>query len=103
MGVIAYTSFTVAIVEIKEAIFPSGNGSITAHIQIKQNKDDEIRITGSVQGLPPTDSFRYGFHIHEHSILDNDCDTCGSHFNPLNSTHGAPGAIDGMIHFYIFK
>ena len=84
MGVIAYTSFTVAIVEIKEGIFSSGNESITAHIQIRQNKDDEIRITGSVQGLPPTESLRYGFHIHEHSILDNDCDTCGTHFNPLN-------------------
>ena len=102
MGVIAYTLFTVAIVEIKDGIFSSGKGYITAHIQFQQNKDDEIRITGSVQGLFKNSS-KYGFHIHEHSILDNDCKSCGAHFNPLNSTHGAPGAIEGMIHFYIFK
>ena len=100
MRLIAYTSFTVAIVEIKEGDFPSGDGYITAHIQIEQNKDGEIRITGSVQGLPPTNSSKYGFHIHEKSMSDNDCNSCGSHFNPLNSTHGAPGGNLGMIHFY---
>ena len=103
MRLIAYTSFTVAIVEIKEGDFPSGDGYITAHIQIEQNKDGEIRITGSVQGLPPTNSSKYGFHIHEKSMSDNDCNSCGSHFNPLNSTHGAPGGNLGMIHFYSFS
>ena len=103
MRLIAYTSFTVAIVEIKEGIFPSGDGYITAHIQIEQNKDGEIRITGSVQGLPPTNSSKYGFHVHEKYISDNDCDKCGSHFNPLASDHGAPGASLGMIHFDIFE
>ena len=102
MGVILYASFTVAIVEIKDGDFPFDGGYITAHIQIKQNKDDEIRITGSVQGLFKNSS-QYGFHIHEHSMLDNDCKSCGNHFNPLNSSHGAPGAVQGMIHFYIFK
>ena len=99
MGVISYTSFTVAIVEIKEGDFPSGDGYITAHIQIEQNKDGEIRITGSVQGLPPTNSSKYGLHVHENSISDNDCMKAGTHFNPLSSDHGAPGGILGMIHF----
>ena len=103
MGVILYASFTVAIVEIKEGIFPSGNGSITAHIQFQQNKDDEIRIIGSVQGLPPADTSKYGFHVHKDPLVDNDCTSCGTHFNPLNSKHGPPGGMQGMIHFYIFK
>ena len=96
----------MAIVEIKEGVFSSGNGTdgyITAHIQIEQNRDHEIRIKGSVQGLPPTNSFKYGFHVHEDPLLGNDCMSCGTHFNPLNSKHGAPGGMLGMIHFYIFK
>ena len=103
MGVIEYTLFTVAIVEIKDGIFSSGKGYITAHIQFQQNKDDEIRIIGSVQGLPPADSSKYGFHVHKDPLLDNDCTSCGTHFNPLNSKHGPPGGMQGMIHFYTFE
>ena len=51
----SYISFTVAIVKINEGDFPSSG--VTAHIQIKQDKEDVIRITGSVQGylqrIPP--------------------------------------------------
>ena len=100
MGVISCTSFTVAIVKINEGDFASG---VTAHIQFEQNEDDVIRITGYVRGLPKTNSSKYGFHVHEKYISDNDCDKCGSHFNPLASDHGAPGASLGMIHFYILK
>ena len=103
MGIIAYTPFTVAIVEIQKGDFPSATGYITAHIQFEQKKDGEIRITGSVQGLPPTNSSKYGFHVHDKPLLDNDCKSCGTHFNPLNSKHGAPSGILGMIHFYILK
>ena len=99
MGIIAYTPFTVAIVEIQKGDFPSATGYITAHIQFEQKKDGEIRITGSVQGLPPTNSSKYGLHVHENSISDNDCMKAGTHFNPLSSDHGAPGGILGMIHF----
>ena len=60
-----------------------------------------IRITGSVQGLPPTNSSKYGLHVHENSISDNDCMKAGTHFNPLSSDHGAPGGILGMIHFLL--
>ena len=97
MGVISYTSFTVAIVKINEGDFASG---VTAHIQFEQNEDDVIRITGSVRGLPKTNSSKYGFHVHEKYISDNDCNKCGKHFNPLASDHGAPGGSLGMSHFY---
>ena len=97
MGVISYTSFTVAIVKINEGDFASG---VTAHIQFEQNEDNVIRITGSVHGLPKTNSSKYGFHVHEKYISDNDCNKCGSHFNPLASNHGAPGDSLGMSHFY---
>ena len=73
MGVISYTSLTVAIVKINEGDFP--DSGVTAHIQFAQNKDDVIRITGSVQGLPPTNSSKYGFHVHEKFISDNDCNS----------------------------
>ena len=101
MGVISYTSLTVAIVKINEGDFP--DSGVTAHIQFAQNKDDVIRITGYVRGLPKTNSSKYGFHVHEKYISDNDCDKCGSHFNPLASDHGGPGARLGMIHFYILE
>ena len=100
MGIISYTLFIVAIVKINEGDFDSG---VTAHIQFEQNKDDVIRITGYVRGLPKTNPSKHGFHVHEKYISDNDCDKCGSHFNPLASDHGAPGASLGMIHFYIFE
>ena len=99
MGVVSYTSFTVAFVKINEGDFPSSG--VTAHIQIEQNEDGVIRITGSVQGLPPTNSSKYGLHVHEHPISDNDCMKAGTHFNPLASKHGAPGGILGIINFYI--
>ena len=96
MGVISNTSYTVAIVKINEGDFDSG---VTAHIQFEQNEDDVIRITGSVQGLPKTISSKYGFHVHEKYISDNDCNKCGKHFNPLASDHGPPGGSQGMINF----
>ena len=100
-GVIWHTSFTVATVKINEGDFPNGQGGfVTAHIQFEQNENDVIRITGSVQGLPPTNSSKYGLHVHEHSISDNDCMKAGTHFNPLSNEHGAPGGILGMAHFY---
>ena len=69
---------------------------------MKQDKDGVMIITGSVQGLPPTNSSKYGLHVHEHPISDNDCMKAGTHFNPLSSDHGAPGGILGMIDF-IYK
>ena len=101
MGIVSYTSFTVAFVKINEGDFPSSG--VTAHIQIKQDKDDVIRITGSVQGLPPTNSSKYGLHVHEHSISDNDCMKAGTHFNPLSNEHGAPGGILGMAYFFCVR
>ena len=97
-GVIWHTSFTVATVKINEGDFPNGQGGfVTAHIQFEQNENDVIRITGSVQGLPKTISSKYGFHVHEKYISDNDCNKCGKHFNPLASDHGPPGGSQGMI------
>ena len=103
MGVIEYILFAVAIVEIKDGVFSSGDGYITAHIQFEQDRYHEIRIKGSVQGLPPTKTSRYGFHVHEDPLLGNDCSSCGTHFNPLHDTHGPPGGIQGIIHFLYFR
>ena len=93
LGAILYKSFTVAIIKIRESDFTYKS----AHIQIKKNNEDVIRITGSVTGLPPMNSSKYGMHVHEHSISHNDCMIAGTHFNPLSSVHGAPGGILGMV------
>ncbi|KAJ3621994.1 hypothetical protein MTP99_002531 [Tenebrio molitor] len=49
--------------------------------------DDGIKVEGTITGLPVG---KHGFHIHEKGDVGEDCDAAGAHFNPTNSTHGAP-------------
>ena len=52
---------------------------------------DGVRITGTVQGLPPNGEF--GFHIHEKGDCSApDASSAGPHFNPANAEHGNPEA-----------
>lgn len=48
-----------------------------------------VRITGSLQGLPPDAEF--GFHIHENGDCSApDASSAGGHFNPTQAPHGDP-------------
>ncbi len=49
-----------------------------------------VRLSGSMQGLPPDGEF--GFHIHEKGDCSApDASSAGAHFNPENAPHGNPG------------
>jgi superoxide dismutase, Cu-Zn family len=50
---------------------------------------DSVRLTGTLQGLPPNAEF--GFHIHEKGDCSApDASSAGGHFNPTNAQHGNP-------------
>jgi Cu-Zn family superoxide dismutase len=50
---------------------------------------DSVRLTGTLQGLPPNGEF--GFHIHENGDCSApDASSAGAHFNPANAQHGNP-------------
>jgi Cu-Zn family superoxide dismutase len=60
----------------------SGNLTLAA-------EGDSVRLTGSLQGLPPNGEF--GFHIHEKGDCSAaDASSAGEHFNPANAQHGNP-------------
>jgi Cu-Zn family superoxide dismutase len=54
---------------------------------------DAVRLTGSLQGLPPNGEF--GFHIHEYGDCSApDASSAGNHFNPSGKPHGDPAGMD---------
>jgi len=60
----------------------SGTLAVTA-------EGDSVRLTGTLQGLPPNGEF--GFHIHENGDCSApDASSAGAHFNPANTQHGNP-------------
>ena len=72
--------------KISEDDFDSG---VSADIKIEEEDGGMITITGTVKGLPVQENFtKFGFHIHEKAFENQDCTTAGSHFNPLETSHG---------------
>ena len=55
---------------------------------------DLLEITVRIQGIPPNLGSLLGLHVHTNGILSSSenaaerCKSAGTHFNPLNSTHG---------------
>ncbi|KAJ3185295.1 Superoxide dismutase [Cu-Zn] [Gaertneriomyces sp. JEL0708] len=46
-----------------------------------------VKIQATIHNLPAGE---HGFHIHEFGDLTNGCTSAGAHYNPTNTTHGAP-------------
>ena len=40
---------------------------------------------------------KHGIHIHEYGNLKQGCQSCGSHYNPLNKTHGGPLDVERHV------
>ena len=86
---------------------------VSGEITLKQEGAiGDLKITGSVKGLQKyhntnssNSSNEHAFYIHENPVVDMDCTTAGSHFNPTNKTHGKPGSPTGnyMIQIYGHK
>lgn len=52
-------------------------------------ESNAVRVSGSLQGLPPNGEF--GFHIHEKGDCSApDASSAGGHFNPTSLPHGNP-------------
>ena len=55
----------------------------------QESGDIEIKV--SLKGFNTTDQVtKHGFHIHKFGSISNGCLDAGSHYNPFNTTHGAP-------------
>jgi superoxide dismutase, Cu-Zn family len=73
----------------KALIVPLGKGKAHGELQLV-NEGSELKVVYEVRGLKPNS--KHGFHIHEFGdCTGGDGMTAGSHFNPGNSAHGAPG------------
>ncbi|KAK0454251.1 superoxide dismutase [Desarmillaria tabescens] len=67
----------------------SGPSTVNGTVIFQQSSSDgPVHVTGRIQGLDP--SALRGFHVHTSGNLTNGCTSAGAHFNPLNTTHGAP-------------
>ncbi|MEJ0085775.1 MAG: superoxide dismutase family protein [Pseudomonadota bacterium] len=65
------------------------NGHTASGTLALSAEGDSVRLTGSLQGLPPNSEF--GFHIHEKGDCSApDASSAGGHFNPTNAQHGNP-------------
>ena len=51
-----------------------------------------VEFNVNLTGLKPG---KHGFHIHEAGNLEEGCDSCCAHFNPLNKQHGGTWEMDG--------
>jgi len=67
-----------------------GTGDVSGVIYFDQSSDSGsgVHVTGNITGLTP--NAQRGFHVHEFGDLTNGCNSTGTHYNPLNQTHGAP-------------
>ncbi|KAJ3040451.1 Superoxide dismutase [Cu-Zn] [Rhizophlyctis rosea] len=67
-----------------------GDSTVTGTVTFTQSADGQpVTVEVELKGLNPG---KHGFHVHEFGDNTNGCTSAGSHFNPLNHTHGAPEA-----------
>ncbi|KAK0488308.1 superoxide dismutase [Armillaria luteobubalina] len=77
----SYVSQAVAVL--------TGPGSVNGTVIFQQSScDGPVRVTGRIQGLDAL-ALR-GFHVHTSGNLTDGCTSAGAHYNPYNTTHGAP-------------
>jgi len=56
-------------------------------IAFSRLEDGRTHVSGEISGLAKGP---HGFHIHQFGDTTNGCASCGGHFNPTGSHHGAP-------------
>ena len=77
------------ITHAKADIKSLSNPNILGVVEFWQ-KGDGVEVTANIQGLTPG---KHGFHIHQYGECSSaDYSAVGSHFNPTENEHGAPGA-----------
>ena len=56
---------------------------------------NDVWIYGELRGFSDPGSL-HGFHIHESSDPDNNCDNNGGHYNPHALNHGGPSDVERL-------
>ncbi len=80
-----------AVANIEAKSGSNVSGKINVQVQ-----DDNLLITGKVQGLQANQS--HAFHIHEFGDCSaSDATSAGKHFNPSNKLHGHPQSVEHHI------
>ncbi|KAF8158100.1 superoxide dismutase [Crassisporium funariophilum] len=75
----------------KAIVALKGDSGVIGNVTFEQSAvDGPVTITGNIQGF--TAKALHGFHVHQYGDLSGGCASAGPHFNPFNSTHGAPTA-----------
>ncbi|XP_033102744.1 copper chaperone for superoxide dismutase-like [Anneissia japonica] len=65
-----------------------GPSCVEGVVRFLQATENTCIIEGTLDNLKPGP---HGLNIHEFGDLSNGCESCGPHYNPYNSRHGAPG------------
>ncbi|KAK0492928.1 extracellular Cu/Zn superoxide dismutase [Armillaria luteobubalina] len=72
-----------------EATVVLRGATVNGNVVFQQDQPDgPVQIKGRIQGLDA--SALRGFHVHEFGNLSDGCTSAGAHYNPFNTTHGAP-------------
>lgn len=74
--------------ENRATVVLKNSDGVFGHLILTQTNEG-VHIQGQVSGLAPG---KHGFHVHALGDVSNGCTTTGAHYNPTNSTHGAPTA-----------
>jgi len=65
--------------------------NIYGHIDLRQVDGGMTEIRVNLTGFNThDDNLQHGLHIHEFGDMSDGCASTGSHYNPLDVTHGAP-------------
>ncbi|KAJ1119708.1 hypothetical protein NDU88_007893 [Pleurodeles waltl] len=74
---------------VKAVCVLKGDKQVTGTVHFTQDEaGGPVTVEGSIQGLTPG---KHGFHVHAYGDNTNGCMSAGSHFNPEDKKHGAPG------------
>ncbi|PBK81588.1 copper/zinc superoxide dismutase [Armillaria gallica] len=72
-----------------EATVVLRGATVNGNVIFRQDQPDRpVQIRGRIEGLDP--SALRGFHVHEFGNLTDGCTSAGAHYNPFNTSHGAP-------------
>jgi Cu-Zn family superoxide dismutase len=95
IGLLAIVSaVAVRAAEIKaESVIRATSGSfVSGKIFLTDNDGTGLRVKGEIRGLAPG---MHGFHVHEYGdCTDTAAASAGGHFNPGNTAHGDPMAVN---------
>lgn len=78
-----------AICVIHPLDFPGINISGTIKLHQASNSNFTT-VIGHLYGFENQSYSERGFHVHENGNIGGNCTAAGSHYNPLNNTHGGP-------------